>query len=142
MSPFSVQCFKPGSKAPSNSFFILSKGQNTGRPSSQSNPNCFVFTCEDPGDLHNYYWLVYALWEGKHFRGHLCGSVVLFIHIRELKAIISEAALQVHNIEKISITMQQVLQLEKKLENQLKLLRQAKQGLLRSSLQKHRVPKL
>jgi hypothetical protein len=78
--------------------------------------------------------LVNAAWEIKQFREYLCGSVVLYFHIRDMKTGISKAARQVAVLEKVSILMQQVLQLERKLESQLKLLRQVKRGLLREAV--------
>lgn len=134
MSPFSIRCFKPGSVAPANSFFILSKGINTGRPSFTPNTNCFVLVCDNPCDLHQFYWLVYALWQANKFHPSLCGSVVLFIHLRDLKRIVCESSASVTDFDKIAETMQKALKLEQHLEEQLKLLRQTKRCILKACL--------
>jgi hypothetical protein len=129
-SSFNIRCFKPGSMPPPDCFYILSKGLNTGRPSFTPNVNCFVFTCGDRADLQKYYWLIYALWQGRKFHPCLCGSVVLFIHLRDLKKLIADAALRVREIEKVAAAMQQALELETKLRRQLELVLQYKQLVL------------
>ncbi len=126
MSPYSIQCFKQGASVPANAFFILSKGRNTGRPSFKPNANCFVFTCADNDDLHSYYWLVYALWAGNKFHPLLCGSVIEFIHLRDLKHLIETAALNSRNLEAVTRSMKQIIQLENKLQQQITLIKQAK----------------
>ncbi len=126
MSPYSIRCFKQGALVPANAFFILSKGRNTGRPSFNSNANCFVFTCADTDDLHSYYWLVYALWAGNKFHPLLCGSVIEFIHLADLKHMIGTAALTAQNMDAITRSMKQIIQLENKLQQQITLIKQAK----------------
>ncbi|MEO8173118.1 MAG: hypothetical protein ABI581_08550 [Sediminibacterium sp.] len=130
MSPFTIRCCKPGSEQLEHAVFILSKGRNTGRPSFIPNPNCFVLTCEDPSDRENYYWLIYALWAGGRFHEFLCGSVIEFIHIRDLKKLISLSVSEVKDIQKVSTTLQQVIQMELHLQNQLSLISQAKRAVL------------
>jgi hypothetical protein len=130
MSPFIVRCFKQGSPKPTNAFFILSKGINTGRPSWEPCPNCFVLTCSDHTELNNYFWLVYSLWAGGKFRLYLVGSVIEFIHLRDLKCLIQDMASKVTDVNKIGSTMQHLLQLEINLQNQLQLIRKAKQAVV------------
>lgn len=131
MSPYSIRCFKQGTALPANAFFILSKGHNTGRPSFQPNANCFVFTCANTNDLHSYYWLVYALWAGNKFHPLLCGSVIEFIHLRDLKRMIETAALTARNLEAVTRSMKQIIQLENKLQQQITLIKQAKVATVR-----------
>jgi hypothetical protein len=131
-SSFNIRCFKPGSMPPPDCFYILSKGLNTGRPSFTPNVNCFVFTCADPADLQKYYWLIYALWLGKKFHPYLCGSVVLFIHLQDLKKIVRDATFRVPDLEKVTIAMQHAIEIEKKLDTQLQSVRKLKSSLLQS----------
>jgi hypothetical protein len=131
MSPFQIRCFKQGAAFPANVFFILSKGRNTGRPSFEPNVNCFVFTCADTDDLHAYYWLVYALWAGNKFHPLLCGSVIEFIHLCDLKHLIETAALTAKNMDAIARSMKQIIQLENKLQQQITLIKQAKVATVR-----------
>lgn len=131
MSPFSIRCFKQGALVPANAFFILSKGRNTGRPSYQPNANCFIFSANDSHDLDAYYWLVYALWAGNKFHPLLCGSVIEFIHLRDLKQMIETAARTAKNMDAIARSMKQIMQLESKLQQQITLIKQAKVATVR-----------
>jgi hypothetical protein len=45
-----------------NHFFILSKGNNAGRPQDQPCPNCFVVITESPKERQTLFWLCYGLW--------------------------------------------------------------------------------
>lgn len=135
MSPFQIKCFKQNGVVPENAFFILSKGRNTGRPSFDPCPNCFVFTCKDLDDLHSYYWLVYALWAGNKFHPLLCGSVIEFIHLRDIIHLIETAALTAKNMEGVTRSMKKIIQLENKLQHQIKLIKQAKVVTVRELLQ-------
>ena len=132
MSPFSVRCFKEGSPVPVYAFFILSKGRNTGRPSFTPCPNCFVFACESKTELQSYYWLVYSLWAAGKFHPYLCGSVIEFIHLRDLKNLIASAAQQVRDMEKVAMSMQQIIELEAHLNRQFQLVKEAKRAVLHS----------
>ena len=132
MSPFSVRCFKKGNPVPVYAFFILSKGRNTGRPSFTSCPNCFVFACENKIELQSYYWLGYSLWAAGKFHPYLCGSVIEFIHLRDLKNLIASAAQQVRDMEKVARSMQQIIELEAHLNRQFLLVKEAKQAVLHS----------
>lgn len=134
MSPFQIRCFKQGAAVPAIKFFILSKGRNTGRPSFEPNANCIVFTCANNDDLHSYYWLVYALWAGNKFHPLLCGSVIEFIHLRDLKHLIETAALTAQNMDAIARSMQKIMQLENKLQQQIMLIKQVKVATVRELL--------
>lgn len=71
---------------------------------------------------------------GGRFREFLVGSVIVFIHLRDLKIVIGKAAAVVQNLEKLALTMQKVLKMEAHLESQLQLIRNAKQAVLRDWL--------
>jgi hypothetical protein len=132
MQSFCVKCHPPGAAAPPASFFILSKGRNTGRPSYTPNPNCFVLTCH-PDEVTTYYWIVYALWETRAFREYLNGSVIDFIHIRHLKKVIEAGRLNADNIMKVVTQLQQLKELELNLRKQLELIKYARKAILRAA---------
>jgi len=134
MSPFSVRCFKEGNPVQVYAFFILSKGRNKGRPSFTPCPNCFVFACENKTELQSYYWLVYSLWAAGKFYPYLCGSVIEFIHLRDVKNLIASAAQQVQDMEKVARSMQQIIELEAHLNRQFLLVKEAKRAVLRDWL--------
>jgi hypothetical protein len=121
MQPFSIKYHKAGTGFPLSCFFILSRGRNTGRPSFSPNPNCFVLSCA-PEDLKSYYWMVYALWATRTFLPYLIGSVIEFIHIQDLKKILTETAAELPQLGKEIEALQKLLQLETKLKKQLHLI--------------------
>ena len=131
MSPFVIRCFSSSTHVKQPAFFILSKGRNTGKPLLEPCPNCFVFTCENSVDLQSYYWLVYALWAGQRFHPYLCGSVIEFIHLRDLKDLVNTSVEQVKDISKVIAPMQKILDLEKHLNRQAQLVKEAKRAVLR-----------
>lgn len=77
-------------KTESNSFFILNRGLNTGKPMNEPCPNCFVCICKNRADKENLYWLLFALWQSKEIKRQLIGSVILYIRKRDLEKIIKQ----------------------------------------------------
>lgn len=70
-------------------FFILNKGNNSGKPLTSPCPNCFViqFKCEEQKE--QIYWLSYCLWQSKAFYPLLRGSVIPFVILRDVKSCLS-----------------------------------------------------
>ena len=83
-----IICHKSGRTYPTPHFFILSKGNNAGRPMTKPCPNCFVFLCNDMAQREQFYWLCYGIWQAGYFRPHINGSVIPFIHIGDLRMVI------------------------------------------------------
>ena len=71
-------------------FFILNKGNNSGKPLLAPCPNCFIiqFQCEE--EKEKIYWLMYSLWQSKAFYPLLRGSVIPFIVLRDVKSCLSD----------------------------------------------------
>ena len=67
-------------------FFILNKGNNSGKPLTVPCPNCFIiqFQCEEVKE--QIYWLLYSLWQSKAFYPLLRGSVIPFVVLRDVKS--------------------------------------------------------
>ena len=115
-------------------FFILSKGNNSGKPLDAACPNCFICICKTEEEKQQLYWLFYGLWQGSFFHSFLTGSVISFIRIDDLKKVAAMA------LEKISLQPEQfnknisVLQLleekNKVIMEQVKLIKQAKKALM------------
>jgi hypothetical protein len=72
-----------------NHFFILSKGNNAGKPLHNPCPNCFVVITTNLEEREYFYWLIYGLWVGGFFRQVLTGSVIPFLRITELHQVIN-----------------------------------------------------
>jgi hypothetical protein len=85
-----IKTFNGQHKAGTDTFFILSKGNNAGKPLQKPCPNCFVVTCEDHTERELLFWLCFVLWQAGTFRPFLCGSVIPFIRVRELKEVITQ----------------------------------------------------
>jgi hypothetical protein len=71
-------------------FFILNRGNNSGKPLSEPCPNCFVCLCQSEQEKENLYWILFALWQGRRFNQVLCGSVIPFIRKKELLNLIHQ----------------------------------------------------
>jgi len=119
-------------------FFILSKGNNAGKPLAQPCPNCFVVVADSTEERELLYWLCFGLWQGRCFRQFLCGSVIPFIRLGDLKKVIQEARVKaeekpkefteaVELLNKLSAHQENILQ-------QLSLIAQAKRAVIHKVL--------
>jgi hypothetical protein len=79
-----IKCYRPGIELPKHHFFILSRGNNSGKPLDIACPNCFVAECIDEHQREQFYWLSYALWQGKHYHPYLKGSCVQLIRLDDV----------------------------------------------------------
>src|SRR5688572_17822219 len=75
----------------SNEFFLLSKGYNAGKPLETPCPNCFIITSDDHIDKSSLFWICYSLWRSGKYLPLLCGSVVPFLHINDIRHEIQRA---------------------------------------------------
>jgi hypothetical protein len=66
-------------------FFILNKGNHSGKPMNNPCPNCFVCICSSEEEKEMLYWLVMGLCQGRVFEQYLCGSVIPFVRINDVK---------------------------------------------------------
>ncbi len=69
-------------------FFILNKGNNSGKPLLAPCPNCFVIIAENQEQADRLRTLCYALWRCRAFEQYLHGSVIPFITIRSFRSIL------------------------------------------------------
>jgi hypothetical protein len=73
---------------------------------------------------------VYALWAGGKLHPWLCGSVIEFIHLNDLKKLIRYAAESMKDAGKVAGSMQQLIQLENKLQDQCAQLKKLKMAIV------------
>ncbi|HEY1038226.1 MAG TPA: hypothetical protein VGF30_02425 [Bacteroidia bacterium] len=115
-------------------FFILSKGNNSGKPLEIPCPNCFVCLCKDDDEKQKLYWLFYGLWQGKYFNPFLTGSVIPFIRLDDLKQVaklaLAKIELQPQQFTKNISVMQLLDEKAKVVQEQIKLIKQAKRALM------------
>jgi len=129
MQPFTIKYHSLHKSPPVSSFFILSRGHNTGRPSYSPNVNCFVFSCA-PQDLQHFYWLVYALWYSRKFETYLYGSVIEFMRVDDLRNVVAESIRDMKQVQDAVAALQGLLLLETKLKTQLDLIQRSRMLLL------------
>lgn len=69
-------------------FFILNKGNNSGKPLAQPCANCYVLIAETKKEKDFYYWLCYGLWQSNKFHPFLYGSVIPFLRVHNIKIVL------------------------------------------------------
>lgn len=115
-------------------FFILSKGNNAGRPMDKPCPNCFVVISKCPNEKQILYWLCFGLWQGRYFENHLVGSVIPFLRLPELKSIIGETRSKIDSrmieYEKAVNMLNKLHECRQRIFTQLQLIEQAKKSLM------------
>jgi hypothetical protein len=115
-------------------FFILNKGNNSGKPLLTPCPNCFVCLCENDQDKEELYWLLFGMWQGKAIHPHLIGSVIPFIRLKELTNLIHTGIEKLlSNHDKVKRNISKIVQMEKhqmNIQKQLELIKQMKRALI------------
>ncbi|MGC3947997.1 MAG: hypothetical protein QM762_26390 [Chryseolinea sp.] len=130
MKTIKIKTYRLNSQTTSLHFFILSKGYNAGKPLEKPCPNCFIIEAKCLAEKSKLYWICYSLWKSGAYLPFLCGSVIPFLHISDASSRI-ELALQnvdvyLPNFDKGVYTLQQLMQLERTLELQLKIIAELK----------------
>lgn len=138
MSTPEIICYRPNKIYDKPHFFILNKGNNSGRPLRTPCPNCFVISFDNDLFKEQYYWLIYGLWQSRAFHPFLRGSVIPFIIKKDLLFCIKEAITKVEHdpelFEKAILTLKKIDELEHKTKAKLKLIDDAKRFIFRKYL--------
>ena len=112
-------------------FFILYKGNNSGKPLLSPCPNCFSIQFQSEADKEQVYWLIFCLWQSKTFYPYLRGSVIPFIILRDMKNCIQSALdksdRNPEQFQKMVATFRSMNQLENQYRQNLKTIEKAKQ---------------
>ncbi len=112
-------------------FFILCKGNNSGKPLLSPCPNCFSIQFQSEADKEQVYWLIFCLWQSKTFYPYLRGSVIPFIILRDLKKCIQsgldKSDRNPEQFLKMVATFRSINQLENQLRQKLNTMNKAKQ---------------
>ena len=120
-------------------FFILNKGNHSGRPMNDPCPNCFVCICSSEEEKEMLYWLVMGLCQGRVFEQYLCGSVIPFVRVNDVKKTLNWLSFnhtaQLVQYKKKVIAIQKVQQAKNSILQQLQSL-QSLQKVLVSDLMK------
>ena len=120
--------------ATSHVFFILSRGNNAGKPSLTPWANSFTVICPHQEYFDYYYWLVNALHQAGKFRTHHRGSVIPFINVNDVRHLIRQAALAIHQdwkqFRELVTTLDNLSQLRSTLQQQIEATEKLQQCLL------------
>ena len=96
-------------------FFILSKGNNAGKPGLQPWTNSFVATAANKEMKEFYFWLTYGLFKAQSFKVFHRGSVIPFINLQETRNLIMPAAKIIYpHWQEFKILLQQMELLEQR----------------------------
>lgn len=130
MQTLNIKTHRMSAHHETNHFFILSKGYNAGKPLIDPCPNCFVITAESEADKNKLFWICYSLWKAGKYIPLLVGSVIPFIHIRDVQYEIKRAAIKAQDnpeeFAKLVKQFQTFHKLEKQLDLQIKLITRIK----------------
>lgn len=90
MCTFILKSYNQKSEIKNPHFFILNKGNNSGKPLVSPCPNCFVIQFQCTEEKEQVYWLLYSLWQSRALYPYLRGSVIPFVVLRDMKKCIQE----------------------------------------------------
>ena len=131
MCTFILKSYNQKEKISNPHFFILCKGNNSGKPLLSPCPNCFSIQFQSEADKEQVYWLIFCLWQSKTFYPYLRGSVIPFIILRDMKNCIQSALdksdRNPEQFKKMVATFQSMNQLENQYRQNLKTIEKAKQ---------------
>lgn len=118
MTKYKIKTHKIGVEYDRPHFYILNKGQNSGRPMYDQCPNCFVCTFNNELDRDIMYWLIMGVFNTGIFRRYCTGSVIEFVRINDVKRIIEQAFVKYQDRQDECNKKIQILQIiEKETEN-------------------------
>jgi len=133
MSTFSIKSYRSGVVYNMPHFFILNKGNNSGKPLVAPCPNCFVIQFKSEKEKEQIYWLSYSLWQSKAFYPFLRGSVIPFIVLRDVKSCLLDGLNKANEkpaqFEKAVAALRSLEAMEKKYKQNLILIANAKRML-------------
>jgi len=133
MSTFNIKSRRPGVFYSMPHFFILNKGNNSGKRLVAPCPNCFVIQFQSEEDKEQIYWLSYSLWQSKAFYPFLRGSVIPFVVLRDVKSCLLDGLNKVDEkpaqFEKTVAALRSLEAMEKKFRQNIKLVQDAKRML-------------
>jgi len=133
MCTFIIKSYRQGVVYNMPHFFILNKGNNSGKPLITPCPNCFVIQFQGEEEKEQIYWLLYSLWQSKAFYPLLRGSVIPFVVLRDVKSCLLDGLNKVAEnptqFEKAVAALRSLEAMEKKFKQNIKLVQDAKRML-------------
>jgi len=117
-------------------FYMLSKGENAGKPALKPWTNSFAVVCPNQQYVDFYYWLVYGLYKAGKFKVYLHGTAIPFINVNDVRNCIREVAPDIFpdwsKFQEIVNTLDKLEKLKTNLEQQIIRSEQLQQHLIRN----------
>lgn len=133
MCAYSLKSYNQKKEIRNPHFFILNKGNNSGKPLVSPCPNCFVIQFQSETEKEQIYWLLYSLWQSKAFYSYLRGSVIPFVVLRDVKECLADAMEKMEanpgQFKKAVEALRSLEAMENKFRQNLKLVQDAKRML-------------
>ena len=92
-----IMCYHAEASMLPFTFYILSKGDNAGKPAFTPWTNSFALVCTNKEHFDFYFWLCYGLFKAGKFKIYHRGSVIAFINKADVRELLREAAPFVHD---------------------------------------------
>ena len=131
MQTLNNKTHRSGSTYQQPHFFILNKGNNSGKPLTAPCPNCFVIQFNNEDEKEQVYWLLFGLWRSKAFNQFLRGSVIPFVNLKDVKDCIragyQKATETPEQFKKSVATLRSLEQMEAQYKQNLQLIAEDKQ---------------
>ena len=85
MSNFIIKTHRKDTSYSKPHLFILNKGMNSGKPQNTPFTNSFVVIFEKEEDCESLFFIAYSLWKTKFWHQFLCGSVIPFLRLHDVR---------------------------------------------------------
>lgn len=133
---FTVKTNNSTRKTTDHEFYVLCKGNNSGRPSMTANRNSFVVISNSKSESEHLFWITYALWRNKAFKTCLKGSVIPFLTLKDYKMTVMPIAVKSsgENVKKVIGTVQKLDAHEQKVVQTMVIIGQLRNLLLKQLL--------
>jgi hypothetical protein len=140
MRTLNIKTHRQGKTYAKPHFFILNKGNNSGKPLLIPCANCFVIQCKNPEEKEKLFWLIRGLWTSKAFHQYLRGSVIPFITLNDLSKCIFEGYQQAQTnpeqFQKSVKTLRSLEEIEKQYYENLRIIADARRVIFHRYMKK------
>ena len=135
-----IKTHKSGTAYNQPHFFILNKGQNSGKPFRHYVVNSFVFLADNNEEREFYYFMLLGIWELRLLRPYLKGSVIEYVRLGDVVDVIDETlnAVNIGNrsFADVQNSLAQIESLQSNLQLQLSQLMQLRKALFHKYLRR------
>lgn len=80
-----IKTYRDGETLGRYDFYILNKGNYSGKPGNKPWKNCFVAQCDSAEQRDYFYWICFGLQRCRRFEHLLVGSVIPFLRKHDLE---------------------------------------------------------